>query len=248
LEPKTGDSGSTAPPALSEWDREQRRLRGEPVPEKATAPKAPSVSETILKLLAENGKHFTALKDDERVTVAVAFRGHSAYPMAVTKSEPASSGYFQAIYGSEAREDRVGSYKNLGDLHLKQGQPDKAIEAYTKAVSAAEDEAKANPKATPDQSTGHDQVTDSLTKLAQAYLAAGKMDEARDTMDRVKKSREKPATTANKAPQPGKHTQPARLTVSATKKLLDQVGSGTMTFDEFRKQATVEYFAAGRAE
>jgi hypothetical protein len=60
---------------LTAWERERRELRGDKpeTPKKAEAG-SPSVSETILRLLAENGKHFTELSPDEHVTVAVVFR------------------------------------------------------------------------------------------------------------------------------------------------------------------------------
>jgi hypothetical protein len=52
------------------------------------------------------------------------------------------------------------------------------------------------------------------------------------------KGAEAPAAAGGGVPVPGK------LIVSAPKKLLDQVGSGKMTFDEFRKAAGVEFLPA----
>src|SRR6202023_439005 len=67
--------GQPADKPLSPWEKEQRALRGdktEPTKKAETGP--PSVSETVLRLLADNGKHFTELAPDETVTVAVVFR------------------------------------------------------------------------------------------------------------------------------------------------------------------------------
>jgi hypothetical protein len=239
-------------PAMTEWERERRRLLGQPVPDKAPPPKRASISEVLIKLLAENGKYFAGLKEDERVLIAVTFRGHAtgstvagAQPSANSSADATASFLNQLA----AREDRVASLESLGDLHLKQGQPDKAIEAYSKALVAADEAAN---DANRDEPASRARVSNALVRLAQAYLAAGKVDEARATMDRAKTAREeKPRAdsgpkprTANKAAQ---LRVPARLTVSAPKKLLDQVGSGQISLDEFRKKVTVEYAPAGKS-
>jgi tetratricopeptide (TPR) repeat protein len=240
--PKTDGDKPAAP--LTDWERTQRQLRGEPVPERAaSAVKEPPLGEVLLKLLADNGKHFNNLTDGERVTIVVTFRGHAAIvspnrttasPAADANAQPLSA----AQYPYPFPEDRVATMENLGDLHLKQGQPQRAIEAFSKAVELAEAESKGGKES--DQ-----RVIAVALKLANAYLVAGKEDEARAAMDRAKAAREKPsaAKTANKtagAPLPG------RLTVSATRQLLALVGNGKMTLDEFRKQATVEFVPAGK--
>ena len=48
---------------------------------------------------------------------------------------------------------------------------------------------------------------------------------------------------ATSRPRPSRRVRSSARTdvVPATKKVLDQVGSGKMTFDEFRKAATVDY-------
>ena len=60
---------------MSDWERERQELRGEKAEKPTMAEvKPPSLSETILQLLADNGKHFTKVAPDEQVTVAVVFR------------------------------------------------------------------------------------------------------------------------------------------------------------------------------
>ena len=67
-------SGGNAPP--DDWDRIRKEIRGEtPTPENKVLPAHQPLSEVILKVLADNGKHFTGLADGERISVAVTFRG-----------------------------------------------------------------------------------------------------------------------------------------------------------------------------
>jgi hypothetical protein len=57
------------------------------------------------------------------------------------------------------------------------------------------------------------------------------------------------ATTQGKTPaKPVPVTVPARLTITASKKTLEAVGSGKMGLDEFRKAVTIEYQTPPKAE
>ena len=133
----------------------------------------------------------------------------------------------------------MSTLENIGDLHLKQNQPQLAIEAYAKAVAAAENQARQNPAG------GNERLRTALLKLSQAFLAAGKIDDARQAMDRAEIGKGKSARRPTSRPLKSTLTaRPARLNISAPKKLLDQVGNGKISLDEFRKQATVEYFPA----
>lgn len=242
-DPRPKADGDKAAAAMTDWERMQKALRGEPVEKPATTAKEPPLGDVLLKVLADNGKHFTALKDDERLTVAVTFRGTGHSMPLVTSGQSALNAV--SIYGqaasTEPKEDRAGTMTNLGDLHLKQGQPDRAAEAYLKALAAVE----ASAKESPDGKEERDRVQSALLKLAQAYVAAGKLDEARETMDKAKAARDKGTASTKPITKPAA-ALPARLTVSATRRQLDDVGSGKITFDEFRKQATVEYVAAAK--
>jgi hypothetical protein len=65
-----------APAPLSEWDRVRKQLLGE----KVEAPAAPerkqaSLTDTVLKALADNGRHFKQLGPNESLTVVITFRG-----------------------------------------------------------------------------------------------------------------------------------------------------------------------------
>jgi hypothetical protein len=245
-DPRPGATGSRESPGLSDWEKEQRRLHGETVPDRTGAPKMPSVGDVLLKVLAENGKHFTALKDDERLAITVTFRSQTHHSLTVTMSAPAMSGtayapgnptlppYATRTSGTASVESSpAGSGADevlLGELHLRQGQFNQAIEAFKKA------EAKDDPST----------LADIYSKLAQAYTAANKLDEARTYLDKAKALHQKPEQAANpvRPPAGAGASLPVRLTVSAPKALLDRVGNGQISMDEFRKQAKVEYIAA----
>jgi tetratricopeptide (TPR) repeat protein len=264
-DPRPGSAGPKEVPGLTEWEKAQRALRGEPVPEKAAAaPKEPAVGDVILKLLADNGQHLTAVKNDERVVIAVTFRGPTAVrpPQVLTNLRDTTSSSNSTLSGTTTGGTATSSgtvlfggptaigrnaadgqdQELLADLHLKQGQPQQAIDVLHKAIKQAEAEL-----AMAGDDTAHipraARLANLLAKLANAQLAAGKEDEARASLDRAKGIREKPAKPANPAAKAANRL-PARLTISAPKKLLDEVGGGKMSLDEFRKQVTVDYVPA----
>ena len=85
------DAGGKAP--LDPWERTRKELRGEtPEPEGKAVSGHQPLSEVILKVLAENGRHFTALADGDRITVAVTFRGaanlHNCHQSAAWQNLP----------------------------------------------------------------------------------------------------------------------------------------------------------------
>jgi hypothetical protein len=265
-DPRPSAGPKPAPAEVTEWERVRRALHGEATPEPTpAAPKEPPLGDVLLRLLAENGRHLTALRDDERLAVVVTFRGHrpSARPTFTTQANanttatnplgattintltPFGSGTVAttAGHGQTARDHEL-----LGDLHLKQGQNQQALEAFSKALTALDAEWKKM-----DLSSGEDQAVAQMqqrlaelyTKQAQAQLAAGRSDEARQLLDKAKAAKEQAGKTAAEKPpvtaKPGGGPAlPARLTVSAPKRLLDQVGTGKISFEEFRKEAKVE--------
>ncbi len=70
------ESAKPAPKPLSQWERVRKELRGEKVEGEAKA--SPSREETladaILKVLADNGHHFSDLAENERISVALTLR------------------------------------------------------------------------------------------------------------------------------------------------------------------------------
>jgi tetratricopeptide (TPR) repeat protein len=143
-------------------------------------------------------------------------------------------------------EDRV----LLGDLHVKQGRYREALDAYGKAAETLEEYVN---------NTWHwdkEQVKASRElygKLIQVHLAMGDNEEAKKVMARIDKipaPRLSVEVTLNPS-APGKQAAtlpaalPAKLIVTATKQQLDQVASGKMTFEEFKKVAKVVHQAPG---
>ncbi len=281
-------TGGKAPP--DDWDRIRKEIHGEtPDQPGKTVPAHKPLSEVILKALADNGKHFSALADGERISVAVTFRGaancanchqnpwNPGQPnLPLTTWQALPDGWYNYANKSDSRgtpgsptqqgqpakapssvEPQVPGTpawmtdaRNavlLGDLHMKQGKTKEAIETYQKALQ------QMGQSVTP-SSSKEDQVAGLLTavdvcnKLAAAYVQAGNSDnEASAMLKRASELAKKAedltgggAATANKATEaPG--TLPAKLVVTVTKKQLDDVGSGKMTFEAFCKAATVEY-------
>jgi hypothetical protein len=256
-----------ANPALSEWERARRQLRGEPLPSQApAAARETSLSDVILHTLAENGKHFSRLRDDERLTVVVVFRGSrtnslrnvSAASSTLFRNQPAANNPLDPLTGTfTGAHDATGTgtrtiapappqpepirqLELLAELHLKQGQYAEALTTLQRAIKQMEDKVKEAPDGPEAVRLGAQ-----YAQLAQALLAAGKVDEARDALEKARKLPKKVAPPAvGAAGKPTGPVLPAKLTVSATKKLLDQVGAGKISFEEFRKEAKVEFYAA----
>jgi tetratricopeptide (TPR) repeat protein len=118
----------------------------------------------------------------------------------------------------------------LGDLQHKQGKYKEAVEAYKNALK--------NLDPDKDQET-YRQVS---IKLAQVLLALGEAEEAKALLEKaLEKKAPKEVAKQPEQPQPVATPLPAKLIISAPKKLLDQVGEGKITLEEFKKQATVDY-------
>jgi hypothetical protein len=75
--PHAKENAQPAKP-ISEWDRIRKELHGEKVTEesKPNHPKVPTLTETLIKLLAENGHRFAQLGEKENITIAITFREH----------------------------------------------------------------------------------------------------------------------------------------------------------------------------
>jgi hypothetical protein len=160
--------GATKPqrPVPSEWERARSELHGEKinVEERKAPPEPPSLADTIIKALAENGHYFSGLGDNERLTVAITLRpaGRGAKSgettswltnpgMAGPRGTTAAASPYSAtqfnltgIVGAELtpEKDEAGgwrqsanNYAHLGEMRLKQGRIREAVEAYEKATA-----------------------------------------------------------------------------------------------------------------
>jgi tetratricopeptide (TPR) repeat protein len=151
----------------------------------------------------------------------------------------------------------------LGDLQMKQGRYKEAVEAYRKALEVlgntaddAQVAAKLLQTGLADQSALQQQVliTELAAKLAQASLAGGDEDKTLKALEQLgashkrieslyKKILEKKdrAQSGQSAARNGQIELPAKLVVSARKRLLDQVGEGNISLADFKKAASIEF-------
>lgn len=214
----------------NEWESIRRQIRNEK--EKPTTPEAskpPSLSDVLLKMMAENGHNFSQLGENESLTLVLTVHSASSLSPAAksgggsAKTEPKSTAnILVSDLIAQVRDNEL-----LGELHLKQGKHEEAIKAFHYVLKRISD-----PK----------REAELHRKLAQCYLMQGDDEKARAELDQaialVKKETEakaKPASTAKPAT-----TLPIKLIISAPKKLLDQAEAGKITFEEFRRQAHVE--------
>jgi tetratricopeptide (TPR) repeat protein len=241
--PPLAKGGKPADKSLTEWDRTRQELRGKKPAANGggtPAPQGPNLTEIILKVLADNGHHLKRLGETESVTVAVTFR--PPYPKAFPGynfGQTNSSGNLWSQKSAPLTNDpnrgfprspsTARDYELLGDLHLRQNKPSEAINAYQSALG---------------QKPPAQQAAAICRKLARAYLAQNNDAAARKAIAlAVKFLKNAPNAGQNGKVVRGKVAAnlPAKLIISASKKLLDQVGRGKITFAEFRKEASVEY-------
>jgi hypothetical protein len=257
---------------LTAWELERRELRGEkpPKPAKASAG-PPSVSETILRLLAENGKHFTELAADEQLTVAVVFRPggpfgeqlctkcHQAFrgaPQSDSSGASTTTGTSDKTAPVKPAESVVGMFRNdmaLADLHLKQGKPRDAAEVYRKVIESCN---ALLVSLEENAGTGSSEWSYAVTvgveahaKLAQAQIAAGDTAGALKTLHeaaRFHRMIEKLGAAPKPDKEPAPPALPARLVISVWKRTVDRFATGEMRFDEFCKAAAIEYTGADK--
>ncbi len=273
----TREAPSPAKP-LSEWERVRQELRGEASKTEAPADKKPpSLTEMILKALAENGRHFAQLRSGESITVAVTFRSeaepawlrtHGMHPRVrsydmhrsivshwadlfrpsnPTPDDVVKPGDSGAPAANKKPEEpppnkKPSSAKDLellGDLQMRQNRYHEAIDAYAKAVQLGQNQGD---------------LASMYRRIAQAYLSLAEQSKG-DQYDQViaraiewlRKTTDQKATEP-KAPDAPPAAQakpaaalPAKLIITVTKQQLDAVGSGQISFDQFRRGASVEY-------
>lgn len=218
-----------AAPQVSEWENARRQVRDEKEePKKKEASKPPALSDVLLKVLAENGHHFSQLGANESLTLVITVRkGRS------TESPKFRSGSTKESASSPTSGDDADSARKLemlGDLHQKQGRYAEAIIVFRKAEERNPDP---NAMLTLDR------------KLAQCHLALGEDEMARKALDHIRSLQKKDHDTADVPAAGANPTLPAKLIVSASKKLLDEAKGSKISFEEFRRRAHVETLRFG---
>jgi hypothetical protein len=244
-----------AEPAREEpslWEKVRREVRGvkdEPAPKRPERVQRQDIctpgalAELILETLAQNGHNFRALPATEGISVIVTVPGVAA---------PASDSAAKRKEKGEA-STAVRTAKqllDLADLHTKQGKSDEAAKTLADAIKRLADQPLSYSHDTPYDALAKDLLEakqllrSAYTKQAQLLLAAGRLKEAREALDKaesatlVVNAQEKPVVTpsGDKAPP----ALPAKLVVTVSKKLLDEVHAGKLDLPAFKKGAEVE--------
>jgi hypothetical protein len=235
----------------TQWEKVRREVRGV---NDESAPKPPervqrqdictpgALAELILESLAQNGHNFRALPATEGISVIVTVPG-VGMPAAPPPQRKEKGEASTAVRTAKQLLD-------LADLHAKQGKNDEAAKTLADAIKRLAEQPLSYPQDTP-----YDTVAKELleakqllrmayTKQAQLLLAAGKLKEAREALDKAESAsltinnQEKPAATPSAEKNPP--TLPAKLVVTVSKKLLDEVHAGKIDVPGFKKGAEVE--------
>jgi hypothetical protein len=125
----------------------------------------------------------------------------------------------------------------MGDLAMKQQDYNQAVEAYRKAIAGYRPQTS--------DSAARLELIEVATKMARSLIAQGKTQEAENIVKSIIKMTDQLATTQQgDKPAQDKPAMPlpGKLIITVPKKVLDQAGTGKMSFDEFRKAATVDHF------
>lgn len=281
LPPFSVVAGSGAAPAgkqaPDDWDLVRKEIHGEtPDPGAKAVPGHTPLSEVILKVLADNGRHFSGLQDGEKITVAVTFRGAATCAnchQSPGPNWPPATYHFQNSQQSPAGQpgaagppggadaaahpgtpQDVADARNdilLGDLHMKQGKTQDAIDAYNKAAKQIQPNLQYHETWEPGLQRGDVPAlltaVDIGNKLAAAYVQAGNDQAASKTLKETAayaKQAERltgVAVPVGAGAQPAAQALPSKLVVTATKKQVDDTASGKLTFEAFCKAAAVEF-------
>jgi hypothetical protein len=262
-------------PSPSEWERARNELRGEKgeAEEKNPALQPVSLTDAILKVLAENGRHFSGLDDNERLTVAVTLRlaGRAAQSSEVglQLTNPGMAGYVTATpfdlnvplnpepapardYGADLYQS-ASNYTQLGDMRMKQGRMRESAEAYGKAAALYQRgvesiNGEVGGERWKQKLKVAGQESEALIKLAQIYVLQGEKDRAYHVIDRAAElagwaKSGKGGDGKTTTGASSKMPLPGRLIISAPRVLLDHVATGKITFEEFKKSAEIQYLA-----
>jgi len=135
------------------------------------------------------------------------------------------------------------THELTGDLHLRQGDYKKAIEAYEKNLrqSFSTESLYGRIKFPPEGLSKQNRSL--MQKLSQAQIGAGNFDKARKLLDNLSRA-EAAAHQATRSNKRSNETSPsaAQLVVSVKKSDLDAVAAGKLPHETFKKQASVRYF------
>jgi hypothetical protein len=235
----------------TQWEKVRREVRGvkdEPAPKPPERVQRQDIctpgalAELILETLAQNGYNFRALPAAEGISVIVTVPGVTA---------PASDAAKRKEKGEASTAVRTAKQLlDLADLHTKQGKSDEAAKTLADAIKRLADQPLSYSPDTPYDAVAKEVLEakqllrSAYSKQAQLLLYAGRIKEAREALDKAENAslvvngQEKPVVTpsADKGPP----ALPAKLVVTVSKKLLDEVHAGKIDLPAFKKGAEVE--------
>jgi tetratricopeptide (TPR) repeat protein len=246
-------SESVLPRSKTEWEATRDALRG--VNEPAPTPEARlkvcepgNLSARVVGVLFDNLKNIRHLPANQHVSIVVTYEGYSGRaedrvifkdpvnPKVTEKPAPQLSTNF----GFTAEEV---NQLNLGDLHLRQNNHTKAIEAYEQALRRF---SEGTVNVTWPQGVSAEKVQESTkqletsirevyAKLAQAQLAAKQVENATKSLELAKGFTVKNKSLNLKSDQA--LPVPAKLIIRVTKQDFDK---NSANFSEFRKVVSLE--------
>jgi hypothetical protein len=168
--------------------------------------------------------------------------------------------YVEAIHRSardqktlESQRVDAANYANLGDMRMRQGRPNEAADAYQKALALYQQLMAADAKFPLVQNSNVRNLTvlaEGYGKLADALVAQGKHAEAQSALERFARYAPRSMTTEGLAAFfeiPKSAQLPSKILISATKSLLEQVGSGKMNLEEFKNSVAIEEHSSASA-
>jgi len=234
------------PQPPSEWEVIRKQLRGEKAEASAVVddfhsriPEGANLQDVLVKILAEHGKHFQSLADNERLTLTVTFRPQKDVPSgamsggamsdmggaggsAMSNTQPAMAGMMASGVPQVGPRSSSKDYELLADFRMRQGQYADAAKTLEKAIELNTDSSRA---------------AGLYRKLASALLLQSPSNQ--HTLDRANDLLRK-AMGIKPPPAPALKTPlPTRLVISASRSALDKASAGSL--DDFRRQLTITW-------
>lgn len=223
---------------------------GTMIKQRQPAPTREQLTDALLAALAEHGHRVRGLEQHERLTVAVTLRQDQSaaqrgqQTLAIDTTRATVSPYVARLDGTGTQSDAriawniIIDQSSSGDLHLRQGNYNKAAKEYVKALNKLVD---GNPY---EQENVEDNKAISLyKKLIQAHVGASELDQAHKLLELIERSKKESQAVQLSLTMTAEHKMslPGRLVVSATKAHLDQVAAGELSIKEFREHVFVRY-------
>lgn len=255
--PAKADAGGVAKegrwaivPRDSEWDSVRRQVRKEKEePKKLEVSKPPVLSDVLLKVLMDNGHHFSQLGQDENLTLVLTVRETNPSGTArkgKPRAEGATKANSQAPAGGadDLQDKKMRDVELLAELHLKQGRYKESLKLWGDIETMRRETLAKQGLNVADDPDQNGWAT-LYRKMAQCYLGLEQTEQARHALDQStafdKRAKEAAENKDKPAPAATPEAElPVKLIISAPKSLLHGAKDGRIPFEEFRRRARVE--------